>query len=236
MIAEISDMSATPRGTGLVAAAAAASVAVGVWLLRRHLVRSSAGGKQSPFHVPPVDAPTLYVGKLRDGQTAVRVRPAFPGVDGPDGGTVFRFVELLADDLNSRPSLHNSEQDLSRDLAAGKISALLVETIATAGSAVVAAAVFYEAYSTWDGPFLFLEDIVVLPEFRGQGIGTILFKELAALAARRGYRRFQWESLASNSAANKWYSGEIIHAKRKSEIVTWRLEESGMSRLSLSPS
>ena len=59
----------------------------------------------------------------------------------------------------------------------------------------------------------------------------MLFAQLAALAARRGYRRFAWESLASNDAANAFYAGDVIGATRLSDHILWRLEEGGMRRL-----
>ena len=97
-------------------------------------------------------------------------------------------------------------------------------------SGFVASAIFYEAYSTWDGPYIFLEDVYVLPSMRGKGVGTHLFRELALRSAARGHRRLQWEALVANKAACGYY-GDVIQAARKDEIVMWRLEESGIRRL-----
>ena len=168
---------------------------------------------------------------LNDG-TAISVREARPG---PDSHTLFRFVELLADHLDERHALHNTLEAFSRDFAAGRFEALLVErwsgkTGVDAASEVVASAIFYEAYSTWDGPYIFLEDVYVLPSMRGKGVGTYLFRELALRSAARGHRRLQWEALVANKAACGYY-GDVIQAARKDEIVMWRLEESGIRRL-----
>ena len=167
---------------------------------------------------------------LNDG-TAISAREARPG---PDSVSLFRFVELLADHLDERHALHNTFEKFSRDFAAGKFEALLVERSSgktvEATSEVVASAIFYEAYSTWDGPYIFLEDVYVLPSMRGKGVGTYLFRELALRSAARGHRRLQWEALVSNTAACGYY-GDVIQAARKDEIVMWRLEESGIRRL-----
>ena len=167
---------------------------------------------------------------LNDG-TAISVREARPG---PDSVSLFRFVELLADHLDERHALHNTLEQFSRDFAAGRFEALLVERwsgkTVEAASEVVASAIFYEAYSTWDGPYIFLEDVYVLPSMRGKGVGTHLFRELAWRSAVRGHRRLQWEALVSNTAACGYY-GDAIQAARKDEIVIWRLEESGIRRL-----
>jgi GNAT superfamily N-acetyltransferase len=159
---------------------------------------------------------------LNDG-TEIRVREACPG---PDTKELFRFVELLAVHLDERHALHNTLENFARDFEAGKFEALLVED----DSGFVASAIFYEAYSTWDGPYIFLEDVYVLPSMRGKGVGSHLFRELAWRSAARGHRRLQWEALVANTAACGWY-GDAIQAARKDEIVIWRLEESGIRRL-----
>ena len=198
-----------------IATAAATATAAALWLLLR---RRRPASRQIA---------------LKDGST-VLVRLAVPG-DPSDSATLFRMVEALAEHVGERSHLHNTPKNLARDFAAGKFEALMVETdISTdteSATAIVASAMFYEAYSTWDGRFLFLEDIFVVEEMRGRGVGTMLFKELASLAESRGYRRFQWESLATNAAANKFYSGAVIGEDRKAEILVWRLEASGMRRL-----
>ncbi|CAB4936362.1 unannotated protein [freshwater metagenome] len=44
------------------------------------------------------------------------------------------------------------------------------------------------------------------PEFRGQGFGLALLKELARICVERGYPRFQWWVLDWNSPAIEFYS------------------------------
>lgn len=192
-----------PSAARLTAATAAAAA---LWLVQR---RRRAGHSK--------------LIRLNDG-SAVRVREARPGADSAE---LFRFVELLADHLDERHALHNTLENFARDFAAGRFEALIVEN----DSEVVASAIFYEAYSTWDGPYIFLEDVYVLPSMRGKGVGTLLFRELASRSAARGHRRLQWEALVSNTAACGWYAGDVIQAARKDEIVMWRLEVSGIRRL-----
>ena len=194
-------MSARTVATATAATAAAAAL----WYVLRRL------------RVIRTNFVTLNVG------TELSVREARPG---PDSHTLFRFVELLADHLDERHALHNTFEAFARDFAAGKFEALLVED----NSGFVASAIFYEAYSTWDGPYIFLEDVYVLPSMRGKGVGTYLFRELALRSAARGHRRLQWEALVANKAACGYY-GDVIQAARKDEIVMWRLEESGIRRL-----
>src|SRR6185436_18224848 len=51
-------------------------------------------------------------------------------------------------------------------------------------------AVFFHTYSTFEGrPGLYLEDLFVLPRWRGRGLGRRLLAELARIALARGCAR-----------------------------------------------
>jgi GNAT superfamily N-acetyltransferase len=67
-------------------------------------------------------------------------------------------------------------------------------------------AVFYFTYSTFVGlPGLYLEDLFVKPEARGQGIGRQLLSYLARLAKERGCCRIEWAVLHWNEPAIGFY-------------------------------
>ena len=64
---------------------------------------------------------------------------------------------------------------------------------------VVAFALFFTNFSTFLAkPGLYLEDLYVRPEHRGQGLGRQLLEHLGALAVSRGYGRFEWSVLDWN--------------------------------------
>ena len=68
-------------------------------------------------------------------------------------------------------------------------------------------ALFFYNYSTWMGrPGIYLEDLFVLPEFRGLGIGKALLQRVAAVALEKGCERLQWEVLDWNTPAIDFYS------------------------------
>ncbi|WP_028919920.1 GNAT family N-acetyltransferase [Pseudoxanthomonas suwonensis] len=78
--------------------------------------------------------------------------------------------------------------------------------IAECDGAPAGFALFFISFSTFLGkPGLYLEDLFVLPEFRGRGIGRRLMVHLAALAVARGYGRFEWSVLDWNTPAIKFY-------------------------------
>ena len=67
-------------------------------------------------------------------------------------------------------------------------------------------ALYFFNYSTWVGcPGLYVEDLFVAPEFRGQGIGKALLQRVAAIALEKGCKRVQWQVLAWNEPAIEFY-------------------------------
>ncbi|MBB3844216.1 MULTISPECIES: GNAT family N-acetyltransferase [Xanthomonas] len=67
-------------------------------------------------------------------------------------------------------------------------------------------AVYFFNYSTWLGRNgLYLEDLFVRPQARGQGAGLALLRHLARLAVQRGCGRFEWSVLDWNQPAIAFY-------------------------------
>jgi hypothetical protein len=74
------------------------------------------------------------------------------------------------------------------------------------GGAQVAFALFFTNFSTFLArPGLYLEDLFVLPEHRGAGIGEALLRRLGQIAAERGCGRFEWSVLDWNEGAIRFY-------------------------------
>lgn len=78
--------------------------------------------------------------------------------------------------------------------------------VAEAGGKAVAFALYFTNFSTFLAcPGLYLEDLYVQPAHRAKGIGKALLTRLAALAAERGYGRFEWSVLDWNAGAIRFY-------------------------------
>ncbi|HEY2187894.1 MAG TPA: GNAT family N-acetyltransferase [Caldimonas sp.] len=78
--------------------------------------------------------------------------------------------------------------------------------VAERAGRVVAFALFFTNFSTFLArPGLYLEDLFVEPEQRGQGIGQALLEQLARTAAARDYGRFEWSVLDWNEGAIRFY-------------------------------
>jgi len=70
---------------------------------------------------------------------------------------------------------------------------------------IVGIAVCYERYSTWKGRRLYLEDIIVTEEARGQRIGEKLFRQCAKYALEKNYAGMLWQVLDWNTEAIRFY-------------------------------
>ncbi|MBM3292210.1 GNAT family N-acetyltransferase [Candidatus Bathyarchaeota archaeon] len=89
-------------------------------------------------------------------------------------------------------------------------------------SKVVGIALFYYTFSTFTGrPTLWLEDIFVLEEYRGKGIGTDILKQLAQTALEKGCGRMEWTVLDWNKPSWDFYIN--LGAKPMSDWTTFRL-------------
>ena len=96
-------------------------------------------------------------------------------------------------------------EELERTLF-GEVPKVFAHVVDVDGK-VVGIAIWFLNYSTWLGKHgIYLEDLYVQPEFRGQGFGLALLKELARICVERGYPRFQWWVLDWNSPAIEFYS------------------------------
>ena len=83
-------------------------------------------------------------------------------------------------------------------------------------------ALFFQSYSTWRGrPGLYLEDLYVPPDKRGQGVGKALLRALANIAVERGYGRMEWAVLDWNQSAIDFYRS--LGAAALDEWTVYRL-------------
>ena len=90
------------------------------------------------------------------------------------------------------------------------------------GKVPVGFALYYFTYSTFLGrPTLYLEDLFVLPEERGNGAGKALLRTLATIAVGRGCGRMEWTVLDWNTPSIRFY--EKLGARLRKEWVLTRL-------------
>jgi len=77
--------------------------------------------------------------------------------------------------------------------------------VAEANGVVVGMALYYIRYSTWKGQRMYLEDILVTEDMRGQKIGSLLFDALIVEAKEKGFNGMNWQVLDWNEPAINFY-------------------------------
>lgn len=150
------------------------------------------------------------------------LRPATPG----DVTLLVELIRELAD--YERHQAKASEADLQRWLFGPRpvVEAIIGEQ---AGQPM-AFALFFHNFSTFLGkPGIYLEDIYVRPELRGQGVGRAIFAYLARLARQRDCGRLEWSVLNWNLAAIRFYEG--LGARPNEQWTTYRLTRDGIDEL-----
>jgi GNAT superfamily N-acetyltransferase len=102
--------------------------------------------------------------------------------------------------------------------------------IAYAEAQPVGFALFFHNYSTFLGQRgLYLEDLFVLPEWRGRGAGKALLQHLARLAVERNCGRLEWAVLDWNIPAIRFY--QSMGAKPMHDWTVFRLTGDSLAAL-----
>ncbi len=70
---------------------------------------------------------------------------------------------------------------------------------------VVGMALYYIRYSTWKGQRMYLEDLIVSEDMRGNKIGSLLFDALIAEAKVKQFKGMNWQALDWNEPALNFY-------------------------------
>jgi GNAT superfamily N-acetyltransferase len=131
----------------------------------------------------------------------LRIRPAVPH----DAELIVQFIRELAEYEREPQAAIATVADILRDgFGEGpKFRTLMAEwDRRPAGFAL-----FFLNYSTWLGrPGLYLEDLFVRPEFRGNGIGKAMLQELARIALAENCYGMKWQVLDWNTPAIDFYT------------------------------
>src|ERR1700722_15206728 len=121
-----------------------------------------------------------------------------------DVPTIAQFIRALAEyeRLSDRVTL---DENRLRDHLFGPRPFAEV-LLAEQGSEVVGFALFFHNYSTFLArPGIFLEDLFVKPELRGQGYGKARLEARAPLAVQRDCGRLEWSVLDWNEPSIQFY-------------------------------
>jgi GNAT superfamily N-acetyltransferase len=155
---------------------------------------------------------------------SIVVRPAVP----QDAETIIRLVLGLAKYEKLPPPDQAAQERLQRDMFSTppRIQPFLAE----ADGVAAGYAFVFETYSSFLAlPTLYLEDIFVLPEYRGRKIGYTLFIAMVREAHRRGCGRMEWAVLDWNTPATSFY--DRLGANHMKEWYLYRLVRTDMENI-----
>lgn len=99
--------------------------------------------------------------------------------------------------------------------------------VAEQEGSIVGMALVYPRYSTWKGPIIHLEDLIVTEKMRGSGLGTALLNEVVKYGSDLGVKRISWEVLDWNEPAIDFYNSKGADVKRDWDVV--HLDEKGIA-------
>ncbi|NES19282.1 MAG: GNAT family N-acetyltransferase [Symploca sp. SIO3E6] len=129
-----------------------------------------------------------------------KIRSATPD----DVPMIFELIQALAEYEQLSHAVTGDAQTLKEHLFGTHPYAEAI--VAECQKQVVGFALFFSNYSTFlTQPGIYLEDLFVLPEFRGRGIGKALITSVAELAVERNCGRLEWSVLDWNEPAIAFY-------------------------------
>lgn len=98
------------------------------------------------------------------------------------------------------------------------------------GGEKIGFALFFHNYSTFLGRGgIYLEDLFVLPAYRGLGYGKAILKKLAQLAVERGCGRLEWACLDWNEPSIAFYRS--LGAQPMDEWTVYRLADVSLAKI-----
>lgn len=145
------------------------------------------------------------------------IRPATTA----DLDIIFQLLQLKAEFDGYPNSVQATAAQLQQDLFGNPslVSILLAEVDGQA----VGFASYHSIYSTFLArPGIWLDDLYLKPDFRGQGLGRALMQRLKAIAQEQGCARLDWTVAATNLEGIKFY--EAMGASISSNLRLCRLD------------
>ncbi len=136
-----------------------------------------------------------------------------------DTALILHFIRQLAiyEKMEDQVS---ADENLLKEWLFEKNTARVI--FALEGEKEVGFALFFHSYSTFLGKGgIYLEDLFVLPEYRGKGYGKGLLKQLAKIAVSEGCGRLEWMCLDWNQPSIDFYLS--LNARPMEDWTLYRL-------------
>ncbi len=113
-------------------------------------------------------------------------------------GLVGELAEYVGERHNFTATIATYEEDFKADFYKA--------VVAEDEGKVIGMALYYFVYSTWKGRMIYLEDFVLSPNYRRQGIGQRLWDVLLERGREKGCQLLKWQVVNTNTEAMKFYA------------------------------
>ena len=92
----------------------------------------------------------------------------------------------------------------------------------TSDNQIVGYATYFFCYYTWIGKSLYMDDLYVKTDFRGQGLGSALIQKVISHAKETGCHKLRWQVSGWNHSAIDFYKklgAEVNGVEQKCDLV-----------------
>ena len=144
-----------------------------------------------------------------------------------DSDLILQFIEELAEYENLSSEVVATPEILKEWLFIKKKAEVIIGEV---NGCPVGFALFFHNFSTFLGRAgIYLEDLYILPEYRGRGFGKAFMRKLAGIAVERGCGRFEWSCLDWNKRSIDFYMS--LGARPMSDWTGYRLDGDSLTEL-----
>ena len=146
-------------------------------------------------------------------------KPSFRHAQRNDVPLILKFIKDLADYEGLLDEVVADEATLEEWIFNREKAEVI---FAMEGDTEVGFALFFHNFSTFLGRAgIYLEDLYIMPEYRGKGYGKALLSKLAQIALERGCGRLEWWCLDTNTPSIGFYLS--LGAEPMSDWTVYRL-------------
>ena len=139
---------------------------------------------------------------------------------------VIKFIKELAEYENMLDQVKLDESELSRWLFEENAAEVI---FAMKNNLEIGFALYFYNFSTFTGsPGLYIEDLYLYPEYRGNGYGKLMLKKLAQIAISKRLSRLEWACLDWNKPSIDFYLS--IGANQLNDRRSYRLDDDALTK------
>src|SRR5689334_11230282 len=162
----------------------------------------------------------------RNAMSNLQITPATPA----DVPVILQLIRELAEFERLLDQVTATEEQLREGLFGPKPSAEVIMARLQPSGEVAGFALFFHNFSTFLAkPGIYLEDLYVRQQYRGQGYGEQLLRRLAGIAVERNCGRLEWSVLDWNQRAIDFYKS--LGAVPMNEWTIYRVTGPALQKL-----